>query len=70
MTKLHLIKAAEKSKTKNTGELGDKNRRGSNCILHVGTKLDENLRFMFILLISFLICYLLYFLLFSCGFST
>ena len=69
MTKLHLIKAAEKSKTKNTGELGDKNRRGSNCIPHVGTKLDENLRFMS-LLISFLICYLLYFLLFSCGFST
>lgn len=69
MTKLYLIKAAEKSKTKNTGELGEKSRRGSNCILHVGTKLDENLSFMS-LLVSFLICCLLYFLLFSCGFAT
>ena len=69
MTKLCLIKAAEKSKTKNTGELGEKSRRGSNCILHVGTKVDENLRFMS-LFISFLICCLLHFLLFSCGFAT
>lgn len=43
MTKLHLIKAAEKSKTKNTGELGDKNRRGSNCIPHVWDKTRRKL---------------------------
>jgi hypothetical protein len=63
MNKLTRYKAAEKAKTENTGELGEKSLRNSNLLPHRGTKLNQNSEFMS-LLISLSIFCLLYLLLF------